>query len=229
METPVDEMIHDTNLDNNVDAEVAANADASIVDIAQGQIATQEIVVAEVPPEVVQEVVADTTPEVVKESVPTEPSIKLVSSVSALLSIVLTSELSSLGIPLDKTTTTILIELLKTSPKIFDNTQELVKLIVQDGKLNANDLPQLYKLITELYPLVKNSKLRPSTQESAKIVGTITKVVIHVLVNEHKIKVKNQTQFLHDVNALIDAGVELLSLAKKVKLQTPRCLRRLRL
>lgn len=144
-------------------------------------------------------------------------------TVSMLMRIVVTSELASLSVPLDKTTSAILLELLDKTPKTFDNAQDLVQSIVQDGKLNATDLPHLHKLVMELYPLVKQSKYRPSSLECAKIVGLIVKVIIHVLVNEHKIKVSNPTQFLKDVDGLVDSAIDLLSLAKNVKLQTSKC------
>ena len=145
-------------------------------------------------------------------------------SLSVLLRIVVTGQLSTLSVPLDKTTTAILLELLDKSPKSFDTIQETVQLIVQDGKINASDIPNLLKLVTELYPLVKHTKLRPSSLESAKIVGVIIKTVIHVLVNEHKIKVSNSAQFLKDLDKLVDTAIELVSLAKSVK-QSRNCLK----
>lgn len=143
-------------------------------------------------------------------------------ALSVLLRIVVTSELASLSVPLDKTTTTILLELLDKSPKSFDTIQETIQLIVQDGKINTSDIPNLLKLVTVLYPLVKHTKLRPSSLECAKIVGFIIKTVIHVLVNEHKIKVSNSAQFLKDVDVLVDTAIELVSLAKSVK-QSRNC------
>ncbi len=146
-------------------------------------------------------------------------------SLSVLLRIVITGEISSLAVSLDKTTTNILLELLNTTPSTFDTIQETIQLIVQDGKLNAADIPHLYKVVTEVYPLVKQSKLRPSSLECAKIVGTIVKVVIHVLVNEHKIQVSNPAKFLTDIDGLVDNAIELVSLAKTIKQQTPKCFR----
>lgn len=144
-------------------------------------------------------------------------------SLSVLLRIVASGQLSSATMPLDKTTTAILLELLDKKPKTFDNIQESVQFIVQDGKLNAADIPHLYKLVTELYPLVKHSKLRPSTLDCANIVGTVLKVVIHVLVNERKIKVSNPEQFIQQLDKLVDSAIELVSLAKSLK--TPKCLK----
>jgi hypothetical protein len=143
-------------------------------------------------------------------------------ALSALLRIVVTGQVSSLSVHLDKTTTTILLELLDNSPKSFDSIQELIQLIVQDGKINTSDIPNLLKLVTELYPLVKHSKLRPSSLDSAKIVGTIIKVVIRVLVNEHRIKISNPSQFLKDMDGVVDSAIELLSLAKSIK-QSRNC------
>jgi len=166
-------------------------------------------------------------PEPISEPV-TEPVSDLTKTIksapiSTLLRIVITGKLSSLSIPLDKTISAILLELLDETPKTFDRIQESVELIVQDGKLNTADIPQILKLLSELYPLVKHTKLRPSSLECAKIVGTIIKVVIHVLVNEHKIKVSNPTQFLKELDKLVDMAIELLSLAKTVKQQSSKC------
>jgi hypothetical protein len=146
-------------------------------------------------------------------------------SLAVLLRIIVTSKLTTLSIPVDNTATAILLELLDMTPKLFDSIQQSVELIVQDGKINAADIPHLYKAITEAYPLIKNSKIRPSSVECAKIVGTIVKVVIHVLVSEHKIKVANSENFLKEVDTLVDAAIELVSLAKIVKLKTPKCSR----
>jgi hypothetical protein len=138
-------------------------------------------------------------------------------TLSTLLRIVVTGQLSSLSVPLDKTTTIILLELLENTPKTFDHIQESVQIIAQDGKINTSDIPQLLKLVTELYPLVKHTKIRPSSLDGAKIVGTIVKVVIHVLVNEQKIKVSNPVQFLNELDRVLDTAVELLSFTKSIK------------
>lgn len=144
-------------------------------------------------------------------------------SLDVLLRVIITGKLQNLSIPIDKTAETILLELLDTTPKVFDNIQESVKLIVQDGKINSADIPHLYSAIAELYPLVKNSKIRPSSIDCAKIVGTIVKVVIHVLVNEHKIKVEDTSKFLQDINKLVDSAIELISLLKIAKQKSQTC------
>ena len=144
-------------------------------------------------------------------------------SLDVLLRIILTGKISTISVPIDDTATAILLELLDKSPKVFDRIQASVQLIVQDGKLNAADIPHLYNVITEVYPLVKKTKTRPSSLDCAKIVGTIVKVVIHVLVSEHKIKVSNPGEFLKEVDALVDSAIELVSLAKTVKLQSLKC------
>lgn len=144
-------------------------------------------------------------------------------SLDVLLRIIITSKISTISVSIDNTVSAILLELLDKSPKVFDRIQESVQLIVQDGKLNAADIPHLYNVITEVYPLVKKSKTRPSSLDCAKIVGTIVKVVIHVLVSEHKIKVSNTSEFLKQVDGLVDNAIELVSLAKTVKQQSLGC------
>jgi hypothetical protein len=193
--------------------------DVNITAIIESSIHLAAETIAPVPAlEPVSEPVSEPVQEPVSELTKTIQTAAL----SALLRIVVTGQVSSLSVHLDKTTTTILLELLDNSPKSFDSIQELIQLIVQDGKINTSDIPNLLKLVTELYPLVKHSKLRPSSLDSAKIVGTIIKVVIRVLVNEHRIKISNPSQFLKDMDGVVDSAIELLSLAKSIK-QSRNC------
>jgi hypothetical protein len=92
--------------------------------------------------------------------------------------------------------------------------------IAKDGKINSGDLHFLILAVKNLYKLLYNSKIiKVDYKKRGEIVGDLIKVSIHVLVVERKISIceENQSDFLKQVDCLVDACVDMLSYTRSIK------------
>lgn len=113
-------------------------------------------------------------------------------------------------------------------PKSLTDIENYIKEVIKDGKIDTKDVPKLIVVIKVLYRLIyslKNIKL--DGKKRAEVTSGSLKFIIHLLVLERKIEIPNeiQTEFLKDVDILIDNCVELLVFPKIIK--TNNCLKKL--
>jgi len=104
-----------------------------------------------------------------------------------------------------------IFNLLVTDSKYFDDVEKSLKLIVQDDKIDAKDVPQIMVLLTNLY-----SKLRGLRIEfNEKICGDMLKFVFDVAIKDGLIKMnKADMELLTCVYSIIDMSIQLIQTDK---------------
>jgi hypothetical protein len=161
-----------------------------------------------------------TKEEITKEEI-TKEEIKVVIQplISDMLKEVISNneKLKELSLDIDNQTRDTLVYLLDKYPEYFSNFKTLVELIIEDGKININDITNIIKLLTKLYELIKNIKLDYET--SLKVSGDILKFVIHYLIKERKIVLMKMEEavVLSSIDMLIDTCLELMRQNKQIE------------
>ena len=104
-----------------------------------------------------------------------------------------------------------IFNLLVADSKYFDDVEKSLKLIVQDDKIDAKDVPQIMILLTNLY-----SKLRGLRIEfNEKICGDMLKFVFDVAMKDGLIKMnKADVELLTCVYSIIDMSIQLIQTDK---------------
>ena len=104
-----------------------------------------------------------------------------------------------------------IFNLLVADSKYFDDVEKSLKLIVQDDKIDAKDVPQIMVLLTNLY-----SKLRGLRIEfNEKICGDMLKFVFDVAIKDGLIKMnKADMELLTCVYSIIDMSIQLIQTDK---------------
>lgn len=114
----------------------------------------------------------------------------------------------------------IINKIISQTPNIFNDIEKSIKEIINDGKINSNDVPQLIILVQIIYQVVYN--INDSNINSSKRIeftSNILKFLIKVLVIERKINVEKdkEYEFYKQTDLLIDSCVSLLSYSKSIK------------
>lgn len=120
----------------------------------------------------------------------------------------------------------IINKIISLTPNTFNDIETSVKEIIKDGKINTSDIPQLIILVQRIYQVIyelKNTKF--DAIKRAEISSKVLKFIIHVLVEERKIKIQKEDEekFFKETDILIDSCVSLLSFPKSIK--TKKCLK----
>jgi hypothetical protein len=123
---------------------------------------------------------------------------------------------------LDKKAIDILVTILNKNPKLLGEIKDLFEKIIQDGKIDTNDIPEILILLKRIYELIysiKNKKI--SKSEIALATCNIFKFIIHLFIEDEIIKVNNKDDFLKNIDLLIETSISLITLNKSLK--TPSC------
>ena len=106
---------------------------------------------------------------------------------------------------IDGKTSSILNTLLEND-KYFDIIEDMFKGIIQDGKIDANDVPLIMNLLVDLYVLLKNKKLKFTLFDC----GEVLKTIFTVLVKEQIIPINDkEVELLHCLYKIIEMSVHL--------------------
>lgn len=129
----------------------------------------------------------------------------------------LTESSSRLSVNLNNETVRIVEMLLNNSPNIFNEIDEAITNVVKDNKIDSNDIPNLIVIIQKLYSEIYNLKTNKANR--TRFTCEILKFVVHLLVNEGKIKIEEdkRAEFLAHSDALIESCVGMLSFPKSLK------------
>ncbi len=163
------------------------------------------------------------TVETVKEEVTKEVE-NISKTLSELfLDIIKTGNLNKdIKIVLSKEATDILVKIIGIKPTFIDDVEKSLLEVVKDGKIDSNDLPHLILLIQKLYEMVYAFKeIKLDGNKRALISAEILKLLSHFLIVERRIEIANdiQSQFLDQLDKLIDSCVGLLSFSKSIKVK----------
>jgi hypothetical protein len=131
-------------------------------------------------------------------------------------------KLKSLNINLTPDVKSIIQKLLEKEPQLFSNCETSLQKIISDNKINANDIPELLILITQVYNIVNNfDKNDLKNIDYYELVKNILHVIIEVYVERHCNDNENNILLVQCALRIIDSSIELIKLrgfAKETKL-----------
>ena len=125
---------------------------------------------------------------------------------------------SDLNLNLNKEMTNCLLFILAEHPDYFSDFGKLLSLILEDGKINLNDVPYIIALVSKTYEFVHHFKknIKHINDEQAfEVCANIMKTVFHVLVMKNVIQIKsdeNKLVLISTFDSVVDSCVNLVKL-----------------
>ena len=122
-----------------------------------------------------------------------------------------------INIDIDDKLIKIIHNILEYSPDFFDVCKKIVLEIINDNKIDSNDLPNILLLLKDIYILLRKMKsLKLSGKQSVLYSGELLKLILNVLVDERIINSGNSIDenvlFLNQIDKLIDTSIQLMLL-----------------
>jgi hypothetical protein len=122
---------------------------------------------------------------------------------------------SEITIELDQNTRDCFMKIIKENPEFFGDFEKTFILILEDNKIDIDDVPHLTLLISKLFKILtcQNNK-KISKDEKINMCSTIIKFIIHILVKENKINIGSfsKEEFLDKIEKSIDSCIDLIKL-----------------
>ena len=115
--------------------------------------------------------------------------------------------------------------ILQNNSSFFTKIEDSFKKIVADNKIDADDVPELMSLFSNMYEVLSALKLKKKTIELSNVCGDIIKLVFNIMLTEKLLtfegeSVKNTTECF---NALVDSSTSLIKLSKTMKFSAKCC------
>jgi hypothetical protein len=95
---------------------------------------------------------------------------------------------------------------IKSCPDTFNNILDDIKIILSDGKINAHDIPQIIKLITDVY---KSNALSVKSYNAKNII-LLVKTTLVVILNSSLLPLSDVEK--HIMLEVVDSSISLLSM-----------------
>jgi hypothetical protein len=107
----------------------------------------------------------------------------------------------------------------------FFKIEDSFKKIVEDNKIDSDDVPELMNLFSETYELLFSLKFKTNTIELSDICGDLIKLAFNIMLTEDLIIFESSTQELTKTtfNALVDSSTSLIKLSKTMKISASKC------
>ena len=123
----------------------------------------------------------------------------------------------NLNLNLNKEMTDCLLFILNTHPDYFSDFGKLLSLILEDGKINMNDISYINLLVSKTYEFVHHFKKNIKNMNDEKtfeVCANIMKIVFHVLVMKNVIDVKHENKevLVSTFDSIVDSCVHLVKL-----------------
>jgi hypothetical protein len=115
--------------------------------------------------------------------------------------------------------------ILQNNSQFFTKIEDSFKKIVSDNKIDADDVPELMSLFSNMYEVLTALKLKKKTVELSNVCGDIIKLIFNIMLTEKLItfeneSVKNTTECF---NALVDSSTSLIKLTKTIRFSGKCC------
>jgi len=115
--------------------------------------------------------------------------------------------------------------ILQNNSQFFTKIEDSFKKIVADNKIDADDVPELMSLFSNMYEVLSALKLKKKTVELSNTCGDIIKLVFNIMLTEKLLtfegeSVKSTTECF---NALVDSSTSLIKLSKTMKFSAKCC------
>lgn len=116
--------------------------------------------------------------------------------------------------------------IIQTNSAFFFKIEESFKRILDDNKIDSNDVPELMTLFSSVYELIFSLKLTVNTIEMSNICGELIKLTFNIMLTEGLIIFETSSgneETLKIFNALVDSSTSLIKLSKTVKFNNKWC------
>lgn len=116
--------------------------------------------------------------------------------------------------------------IIQTNSTFFFKIEESFKRILDDNKIDSNDVPELMSLFSSVYELLFSLKLKTNTIEMSNICGELIKLAFNIMLTEGLIifeTASGNEETLKTFNALVDSSTSLIKLSKTVKFNNKWC------
>lgn len=120
------------------------------------------------------------------------------------------SIVEKVSVKLDEKTKDCFMYILQTYPDDLDGFNKLILMAIEDGKMDMQDLPVIINLCRKIYELI--SKTNVDYKTAIECSRLILKFIIRILINEKKIKIRNDNipSFLNGFDNLVDVCLDML-------------------
>lgn len=123
-----------------------------------------------------------------------------------------------LNLNLNAEMTDCLLFILNNHPDYFSDFGKLLSLILEDGKINMNDIPYIHLLVSKTYEFVHHFKKNIKNindEKTFEVCANIMKIVFHVLIMKNVINIKydNKEVLVSTFDSIIDSSVHLVKLS----------------
>jgi len=119
----------------------------------------------------------------------------------------------------------ILQSIIQNNSSFFFKIEESFKKIVEDSKIDSQDVPELMSLFSNVYELIFSLNINLRITNLSNICGELIKLTFNIMIEEGLIifdfssKELARTTF----NALVDSSVSLIKLSNTVKFNNKCC------
>ena len=135
-------------------------------------------------------------------------------------------KMSLFHISLSPDINTFFLLLCKETPEVFDDIETSLKQIILDDKIDIKDIPNIIKLVTNIYRLVNNKKKINkiiSQTDPYDMILTLLHLLFVLYMDVHSVK---NTELANDLINIIEASIELIKL-KDIKVSNCCCFSKL--
>ena len=115
--------------------------------------------------------------------------------------------------------------IIQTNSAFFFKIEESFKKILEDNKIDSNDVPELMTLFSAIYELLFSLKLKTTTIDISNICGELIKLTFNIMLAENIIifESSGSEETLKIFNALVDSSISLIKLSKTMKFSNKCC------
>lgn len=128
---------------------------------------------------------------------------------------------NKINIKLSPEVISVINNIISLTPNTLTDIEAAAIIIIKDGKINSQDIPNLIVIIQRIYQFIYSLKsVKFNAKKRCEITSTSLKFFIHLLVLERKINIdeEKQSDFLKETDILIDSCISLLSFSKMIKI-----------
>ena len=115
--------------------------------------------------------------------------------------------------------------IIQKNSAFFFKIEDSFKKILEDNKIDSDDVPELMSLFSAVYELLFSLKLTASTIDISNICGELIKLTFNIMLAENIIifESSGSEETLKIFNALVDSSISLIKLSKTIKFSNKCC------
>ena len=115
--------------------------------------------------------------------------------------------------------------IIQKNSAFFFKIEDSFKKILEDNKIDSDDVPELMSLFSAVYELLFSLKLTASTVDISNICGELIKLTFNIMLAENIIifESSGREETLKIFNALVDSSISLIKLSKTIKFSNRCC------